>query len=132
MTIEDRRSAPRFAASLKGTITTVDDHVSAIEVSNISSSGLQLTVAQAELPCIIPNHSQTNSLTPVKIELLFNLPESKKKIKISCGIVYIKKASIDLCKIGCRFEQFHQQSDQYLEEFIATASPIYRAGLIDG
>ena len=78
MSIEDRRSAPRFAVSLKGTITTADNHVSDMEVSNISSSGLQFIVAQSELPCIIPNISQTNSLTPVKIDLNFNLPESKK------------------------------------------------------
>ena len=118
MSKEDRRSAPRFAVSLKGTIATADDYISAIEVSNISSSGLQFIVAQAELPCIIPNISETNSLTPVKIELNFNLPESKKSIKISCGIVYIKIISIDQCRMGCRFEKFYRQSDLDLEEFI--------------
>ena len=118
MSIEDRRNAPRFAVSLKGTITTSDDHVSDIEVSNISSSGLQIIVAQAEFPSIFPRNSQTNSLTPVKIELNFNLPERRKSIKIFCGIVYVKKASIDQCKVGFRFEQFYRQSDLDLEDFI--------------
>lgn len=123
MSIEDRRRAPRFAVSFKGTIATKDGHVCAIEVSNISSSGLQFLVAQAEIPHLIPNHSQLNSLTPVQIELICDLPLSKlanaqTSIRILCGIVYVKKISIDQCKVGCRFEQFYQQSELQLENHI--------------
>lgn len=118
MSIEDRRSAPRFAVSFKGTVTSIDGQVSSIEVSNISASGLQLNIAQSELPGIIPNTLQTNNLTPVQIELKFELPNNERTIRIRCGIVYIKKISMEYCNVGCRFEQFFEQCDQYLESYI--------------
>ncbi len=118
MNIDERRIKPRFAVSLKGNITSADGQVSSIHVSNISSSGLQLVIAQSELPGLIPNISEVNSLTPVQIELSFNLPDTQASIKIRCGIVYVIKMSDEQCKVGCRYEQFYQQSDQPLEDYL--------------
>ena len=118
MNIDERRNKPRFTVSLKGNITSADGHVSSIQVSNISSSGLQLVIAQSELPGLIPNNSEVNSLTPVQIELSFDLPDAQAPIKIRCGIVYVKKMSDEQCKVGCRYEHFYQQSNQPLEDHI--------------
>lgn len=127
MNTEDRRSAPRFEVLIKGTITSSTGQISSVEISNISASGLQFNIAQAEIPHLIPNHSQTNTMTPVQIDLSCDLPHSqitnaKTLVRIQCGIVYVKKISIDQCNVGCRFEQFYRQSEQQLENYIKNCS----------
>jgi len=127
MNTEDRRSAPRFKVLIKGTITSTTGQISSVEISNISISGLQFEIAQAEIPQLIPNLSPTNSMTPVQIDLIFDLPHSQTanaqtSVRILCGIVYLKKISIDQCNVGCRFEQFYQQSERQLENYIKNCS----------
>ncbi|TQV88450.1 PilZ domain-containing protein [Aliikangiella coralliicola] len=124
MSIVERRSAPRYSVSLPGTAVTEAGHVSSIEVTNISSSGLQFLVNQAEIPELLPNMGQANTLSPVPILLNIelssddNLDIKPQPLEIKCGIVYVQRKSIELCMVGCRFEEFINNSDQRLEQYI--------------
>ncbi len=122
MDINERRHAPRFTVSLEATAKTKHNYTCSIKVFNISSSGLQFSVAQHEIPKILPNNTQENNLTPISIELNLKLqiePQSNQPIsKINCGIVYVKKNSRLECTVGCRFEEFFDGSNLQLEKYI--------------
>jgi len=122
MKLTERRSAPRFEVSLDGTAKTNEGHLSEIKVSNISSSGLQFSIAQHEVPQIFPNPDLNNSLDPIHLELKIELPESHSSgatnLSIKVGIVYLKRVGIDLCVAGCRFEHFESDALVILENYI--------------
>ena len=117
--IVERRSAPRFAVALEGQALTGDGHRSAVNITNISASGLEFTVAQVEMPWLLPNISEENAMTPVSIELTIELGKEKKVVKVQCGIVYVQRKSMNTCIIGCRFEKFFEDGQERLEHYIS-------------
>ena len=126
MEINERRSAPRFTVKLSGTAQTQDNGICPIKVFNISSSGLQFSVAQHEMPKLLPNVPQENNLSPISIQLNLELiidpdPDSNTEqtvSKIQCGIVYVQRSSLEECTVGCRFEEFFDNANEQLEHYI--------------
>jgi len=118
MNLAERRSAPRFEVSLSGTVAKDDGHLSNIQVSNISSSGLQFVVAQHEIPTLLPNISSTNTMSPVQVTLTIELADNEPPLTIKCGIVYLQRKSLVQCFVGCRFEEFLDQGHERLESYI--------------
>ena len=119
MELVERRSAPRFDVSLYGTVTTQEGHQSKIQVSNISSSGLQFVVVQQDIPHLLPNDSTDNKLHPVTIQVHLDLADESPLLEIQCGIVYVQRASHVQCNVGCRFEVFAEDSCERLENYIS-------------
>lgn len=114
----ERRCAPRFVVSLRGTVVTQEGLSSAIEVFNISSSGLRFAIGQAKIPRLLPNVSHKNTLNPVSVQLNIDLQDNHPQIQIKCGIVYVQRKSLEQCVIGCRFEVFLDDSSERLERYI--------------
>lgn len=119
MDLVERRSAPRFAVALPGQAYTEDGHCSTIHVTNISASGLQFTVAQPEMPWLLPNISAENTMSPVSIQLTIEVYKDEKAVKVQCGIVYVQRKSMDSCIVGCRFEDFLDDGQERLEHYIS-------------
>lgn len=122
MDISERRSAPRFIVSLPGSVLTSSEFRSEIEVTNISSSGLQFGIGQFAMPQLVPNQSENNQLEPVHVKLSIFLADINQLLEIECGIVYVKRKSIDECSVGCRFERFIENSDRHLENYLTKLS----------
>ncbi len=141
--LADRRADSRFDVLLHGVATTQDGQKSFIQICNISSSGLQFAVDQAEMVTMLPNKSEKNTLKPVSIKLKIHLDQKNDRListelesdrgsntqinqstplEINCGIVYIKRKSIDQCIVGCRFENFCDDSDERLESYLLKQS----------
>ncbi|MCP4274671.1 MAG: PilZ domain-containing protein [Gammaproteobacteria bacterium] len=122
MEIKERRHAPRFNVSLDALAKTKENHFCPIKVFNISSSGLQFSVAQHEIPKLLPNTKHESSLAHISIELDLKLKIetlSKQPVsKMKCGIVYIQRKSQLECNVGCRFEEFFDNSNVQLEKYI--------------
>lgn len=121
MEMKERRHAPRFVVSLEAMVETDDNYLCPVRVFNISSSGLQFSVAQSKIVKLLPNIRQENNLSPVSIKVSLVLaPEinESQTARISCGIVYVKKNSSDECSVGCRFEGFFNNAAQQLEQYI--------------
>ncbi len=122
----ERRYAERFTVSLHGTSKTTIGRISRVEITNISSSGLQFNVDQIEMLTLLPNVTQENTLEPVSIELLIELPDADgcldetETIKIQCGIVYVRRISLKRCAVGCRFEHFYSDSSKLLSRYISS------------
>ncbi|MCW8875530.1 MAG: PilZ domain-containing protein [Kangiellaceae bacterium] len=122
MDLVERRRAPRFDVALSGTAITSSNHRCKIEVSNISSSGLQFNVDQFEIPNLFPTISEQNAMQPIQLELAIQLPSEADELRIKCGIVYLQRQSVDKCIVGCRFEEFVGQCNTKLENFILQLS----------
>ncbi len=122
MEIKERRHAPRFNVLLDAIARTKENHFCPIKVFNISSSGLQFSVAQHEIPKLLPNTKHDSSLAHICIELDLKLEKetlSEQPVsKIRCGIVYIQRKSQLECTVGCRFETFFDNSNLQLEKYI--------------
>ena len=118
MELVERRRAPRFEVALSGTAITSSNHRCKIEVSNISSSGLQFSVDQFEIPHLFPTISEQNAMDPIHLELAIQLPGESENLALKCGIVYVQRQSVDKCIVGCRFEEFMEQSNLKLENYI--------------
>lgn len=127
-TQKERRNAKRFDVSLLGNSVTSTGRISEIEVTNISSSGLQFDIDQVEMLTLVPNDHQTNRLSPVGIEVNIELPLTLIKgnqvapIRISCGIVYVRRKTLELCSVGCRFENFIDNASDRLTDYISSIS----------
>lgn len=118
MELVERRRAPRFDVALSGTAITSSNHRCKVEVSNISSSGLQFSVDQFEIPNLFPTISEENAMEPIHLELAIQLPSESEDLFLKCGIVYVQRKSVDKCVVGCRFEEFMGQADIKLENYI--------------
>ncbi len=120
--VNERRHAPRFNVSLDAIAKTKENYVCPVKVFNISSSGLHFSVAQHEIPKLLPNTKHDRSLAHISIDLELKLKiETLSKqpvVKIKCGIVYIQKKSQRECTVGCRFEEFFDNSNLELEKYI--------------
>lgn len=119
MELIERRSAPRFEVSIPGQACTQDSHCSFIQITNISASGLQFIVAQPEMPWLLPNVSDVNNMNPVSIRLTIEIQQDQEKVKVQCGIVYIRRNSRDTCIVGCRFEEFVEDGQIRLEAYVS-------------
>jgi hypothetical protein len=122
MEINERRQAPRFNVSLEASAEMQGNYVCAIKVFNISSSGLQFSIPQSELPNLLPNDGHANRLSPISIEISLNLeidPQKEQPVsKVICGIVYIQRNSLAHCAVGCRFETFVGNANNRLERYL--------------
>ncbi|WP_196139727.1 PilZ domain-containing protein [Aliikangiella sp. G2MR2-5] len=114
----ERRKAPRFKVSLSGLARTQLGYSFEIEVNNISSSGLQFTMWQAEVPILFDLQSSQNTLNPIQVKLTINL-SPEKHVSVNCGVVYLNRNSADRCSVGCRFEAFIDKGASQLEDFLS-------------
>lgn len=116
--ITERRQAQRFVVSLNATAMTQDNYSCAIKISNISASGLNFLVKAEETLRLIPNEAQKNRLSPISITLDVQLHEGEPELIIQCGIVYIRRKSLNLNIVGCRFESFVKDASERLEKYL--------------
>ena len=116
---EERREAPRYQVNLSGTATTNTGYRCNVQVTNISATGLQFTVAQLELSRMIPKFAETGGVQPITITLDIDILDQQSPIKIRCGIVYVQRTSMTLGSVGCRFELFNSDSSRRLEKYLS-------------
>ncbi len=127
MQIKERRQAPRFNVSIDAIVKTNENYGCPVKVFNISSSGLQFSIAQQEIQKLLPNTKEDNdSLEPISIELdlklIIETLSEQPVSKIKCGIIYIQRKSQLECTVGCRFEEFFDNSNLQLEKYIKLQS----------
>ncbi len=127
MQIKERRQAPRFNVSIDAIVKTNENYGCPVKVFNISSSGLQFSIAQQEIQKLLPNTKEDNdSLEPISIELdlklIIETLSEQPVSKIKCGIIYIQRKSQLECTVGCRFEEFIDNSNLQLEKYIKLQS----------
>lgn len=128
----ERRTAQRFAVSFDGEYITSTNETSKITVVNISQSGLQFLTEQMNVLTLVPNSGTTNNMSPVSIRLSFDLGfelpsesldgSTVSPLEIVCGIVYVQRHSMNICVVGCRFEEFLDDASERLSAYLSTHS----------
>lgn len=122
---DDRRFTQRYNVSLLGLSINPRARISAIEITNISASGLQFNVDQIEMMTLLPNDTDKNMMNPTAVELNFEVPtvdtsiSKPPMVKVECGIVYVRRISLSECAVGCRFENFLENSNEILTRYIS-------------
>lgn len=130
ITQTERRYAKRFEVEFNGEYETTDGSKDSITIVNISKSGLQFLTEQMNILTLCPNTGSTNKMSPISIklsfELGFELPDQSaglqpfSRLEILCGIVYVKRHSMKSCVVGCRFEEFIEDSSERLSLYLST------------
>ncbi len=119
MTQLDRRVAPRFPVQLPATLTLANGQKIDAMVVNLSLTGLQLEVDNQSVPRLIPNQSREFQLDTIPLIVNIRLP-NEEEVEIKLGVVYLRRVSMQVSMIGCRFEAFYLNSASVLERFIKT------------
>lgn len=118
MTLVERRIADRYEVALNGRIIAGGKEAAVALVTNISMSGIQIKVENSAIPQLMPAIDRANKLDTIPIEIEVELPEPFDAVNIRLGIVYFNRVSLSYSVIGCRFEDFLNQSARTLSEYI--------------
>jgi len=115
----DRRADLRLEVNLPAQLRTVDGQSFSAIVSNLSRSGLQLTLSTPHTARMLPNVDRDQKNIPVCIDVEFDatLAESVAQISVQCGIVYLRRTSQETCIIGVKFREFYRGSEEPLAGF---------------
>ncbi|MCO7224793.1 PilZ domain-containing protein [Pleionea sp. CnH1-48] len=114
----ERRSASRFNVRLPATLKTACGDICTGEVSNISLSGMQLVVCHEYMPLLLPNVRREYVVDTVHYEIVVDLPSPFRAVIIMGGVVYVNRRSMNQIAVGCRFEEFMNESANELGNFI--------------
>ena len=119
--LADKRVAQRLTTSFPAFITTRQGQEAAAVVTNVSSSGLQLTGDFQFVRICMPNIHRTDRPLPVSIDVYFEVPSKNQlmtAVVVQCGMVYLQRDKNHQFIAGCEFKQFKHNSNQHLEQFI--------------
>lgn len=118
MTLVERRIAERYEVALNARIIAGGKEATVALVTNISMSGIQVKVENSAIPHLMPAIDRANKLDTIPVEIEVELPNPFDAVNIRLGIVYFNRVSLSHSVIGCRFEDFLNQSARTLSEYI--------------
>ena len=120
MELVERRRAARYSIKLTGKLLTALEEEVSVCVINLSFSGIQVQVSTEYAKKLFPNLSRDHPIDTVQFDLTMSLPGAFDSIEVRIGVVYLKRASSEDMILGCRFENFYNDSADELSGFLAS------------
>ncbi len=119
--IDDARKEVRFETDLAAVITTEAGGVMPAKVTNISSSGMQVAIGISCMKDLLPKVSGERSAETL-IELEFEVETRRKavqRIEMQCELLYVRRAAMDKCIVGCAFKNIDEATTDTLVEYLS-------------
>lgn len=120
--IMDQRREVRYGIDAPVQLLTEQKQRVTATAVNLSQSGLQVTIAGADLSVLMPRFKRPNPLEPLQLEVeLFmplgtdiSLPALPSSIFFRAQIMYSRRLTLEVFQIGLQFCQLSKAAEQAL------------------
>ncbi|MFL0797064.1 MAG: PilZ domain-containing protein [Cellvibrionaceae bacterium] len=119
--VDDARKEVRFETELAAVVSTGSGAVMPAKVTNISSSGMQLTMGISCMKELLPKAS-TERTPQTLIELEFEIETRQRadqRIEMQCELLYVRRKTKDKCIVGCVFNNLKEETTDMMVEYLS-------------
>lgn len=102
----ERRRSPRYDVDVPCEVITLQHDIAHGRIRDLSVSGLQIQGDGHFIRTLYPKSKRENWRTPLKILVKASFPTSQPvqyEAELWCQLVYCKRSSADLYKVGCQY-----------------------------
>lgn len=117
----ERRLYQRVPIQVSAIVTTEEGVRIKVVAVDVSSGGLGIECHTKHRNMITPGGSFVRDGKPVSVFVDLNLPDEdgfSSKITARCHVVFSRRTSSEQCKIGLRYVDIENNSQQWLVQFI--------------
>ena len=117
----ERRQSPRYDIDLGVDMVQPNGNILHVNISNISSSGLQIVCDTWATSQIEPRGIQSHSISHLKFKIVAELPINDTMIKLYaiCRVMSVQRLSQDEYILSLAFLEFENGTENVLDKFLA-------------
>jgi hypothetical protein len=119
----DRRAERRIDVNIDARVLTATGGEVSATVCNISRTGLLISVASESVSALLPNIEREMRHLPVGVSVEFTADQMC--ILVECGIVHLRRAAANTCRIGLEFRNFRDDGAAHLAAFYLRLSAAF-------